>query len=154
MSPSAHLLLPLCPRSVTSVTKSAVRFLRLLRLFAANFPNPFTADHADSADKKLASVLSVSSCKIRPWIPYVPCTPAPARDGSSPVKKPSPSGGTGGRPRSIRDRDPLGDSFGSSPASSVSALRDLGDKTPTPFFAPFALLCGQIPESFHPGLRG
>ena len=49
-----------------------LRFLRLLRFFAANFPNPFTADHADIADKKLASVLSVSSCKIRPCIPCVP----------------------------------------------------------------------------------
>ena len=35
---SVRLLLPLGPSSVTSVTKSAVRFLRLLRFFAANFP--------------------------------------------------------------------------------------------------------------------
>ena len=127
MTPSAHLLPPQCPRSVTSVTKIRLRFLRPLRFFAAKFPNPFTPDYADSADKKSVSVLSVPSCKIRPCIPYVPCTPAPARAGSSPVKKPSPSGGTGGRPRSIRGGYPLGDSFGSSPSSSVSALCELCD---------------------------
>ena len=63
--PTARLLLPLCPRSVVSVTQSDSVFLRLLRFFAANFPNLFTADHADIADKKSASVLSVPSCKIR-----------------------------------------------------------------------------------------
>jgi len=35
--------------------------------------------------------------------------------------------GTGGRPRSIRDRNCLGDSFRRTPAASVSALRDLCD---------------------------
>jgi len=41
-----RLLLPLCPPSVTSVTKIRLRFLRLVRLFAANPPSsgfPFSA---------------------------------------------------------------------------------------------------------------
>ena len=73
--------------------------------------------------------ISQSSPRAKPSSQSKPPAERPAHlTDPSPVKKTYPIWSTGGRPRSNRGRNPLGDSFGSSPSSSVSALRGLCDK--------------------------
>ena len=142
---SVRLLLPLCPRSVSSVTKSAVRFCVFCASSRPTLRRPRSGRPTPATCPPPSSVLSVCSC-------------------TKPSECSVCSVCSVGRPPPL----PTFSILRPSPASSVSALRGLCDTLRRPIFAPsapsapFARLRGQpsaargaaTPPPPAPGAKG